>query len=101
MKRKLILVLLHMLTGILFSEKMYAQYPENVDQLRSIPFLPNPLIMDEGGKNTPVENEKQWYQQRKWIKEQYQHWISGTVPPAPGSFKINVLSEKTEDSVLA
>lgn len=100
MKRKLILVLLHMLTGILFSEKMYAQYPENVDQLRSIPFLPNPLIMDEGGKNTPVENEKQWYQQRKWIKEQYQHWISGTVPPAPASFKINVLSEKTEDSVL-
>lgn len=65
----------------------------------SIPYLPEPLILNEGTKNTPVMNEAQWEQKREWIKQQYQHWVSGSVPPAPKTFKSKVVSETTEGGV--
>ncbi|MBX2925117.1 MAG: alpha/beta fold hydrolase [Chitinophagaceae bacterium] len=71
----------------------------SVQQLPSIPFLPDPLVLDEGGKNIPVVNQAQWRQKQVWIREQYQRWISGSVPPAPKTFHVKVLHEKTEDGV--
>lgn len=70
-----------------------------IDQLPSIPFLPNPLVIDEGGKNIPVTTLLQWSQKRQWIKSQYQYWISGSVPPPPASFHASVLSELMENGV--
>ena len=36
----------------------------NIDRLPSIPFLPNPLVLDEGGKNIPVVSQAQWQQKK-------------------------------------
>lgn len=73
---------------------------ESINHLPFIPFLPDPLLIDEGIKNIPIVNKEQWQNKRKWIKEQYQYWIAGTIPPAPDSINVKLLSEKKENGVL-
>lgn len=79
--------------------KRTGELPPDFDAMPSIPFLPNPLVLDEGGKNTPVKNETQWDQQRKYFKEQVQHLISGTFPEPPKNMKAKILEERTEEGV--
>lgn len=79
--------------------------PPNFGKMPSLPFLPDPLILDEGGENIPVETIEQWNKKRAWIKEQAQHWITGPVPPAPGNLRAELLEERqvgelTEQDVL-
>lgn len=73
---------------------------ENIDTLPSLPFLPNPLLINEGKNNIPITNDNQWQEKRKWIGEQYQHWICGSFPPAPDKVFAKIISEKKEGSVL-
>lgn len=65
----------------------------------SIPFLPNPLVLDEAGKNIPIATNIQWQQKREWIKKQYQYWVSGLVPPPPKTIHIKIISEVNEKGV--
>ena len=81
------------------------ELPPDFEQLPSLPFLPDPLILDEGGKNIPVKTMGQWIEKRQWIKEQAQHWITGTMPPSPENLKSTLLEERqigdlTEREVL-
>ena len=85
--------------------KRTGELPPDFDKLPNLPFLPNPLILDEGGKNIPVTTMEQWQKKRKWMTEQAQHWITGTLPPPPENMQIEVLEEKkrgelTERTVL-
>jgi dienelactone hydrolase len=70
-----------------------------IPSMRSIPFLPEPLVLDEGGKNIAVVTFAQWKQKKSWIRDEYQYWISGAVPPAPGNMQVKVLHEKVEDGI--
>jgi len=69
------------------------ELPPDFDSLPSLPFLPDPLVIDEGGKNIPVSTMEQWKQKREQMTRDAQHWITGTVPPPPG----NVISEVVEE----
>ncbi|MBY5959491.1 alpha/beta fold hydrolase [Membranicola marinus] len=85
--------------------KRTGELPPDFDKLPTLPFLPNPLILDEGGKNIPVTTMAQWQKKRTWMTDQAQHWITGTVPPPPDNLQIEMLSEKkrgelTERTVL-
>lgn len=71
----------------------------SISLFASIPFLPEPLVLDEGGKNTPVVTNAQWAQKHEWIKQQYQLWVSGSVPPPPQTFHSRVISETMENGV--
>jgi len=71
------------------------ELPPDFSQMPSLPFLPDPLIIDEGGANTPVETMGQWLEKREWIKQQAQHWITGTVPPPPGNVEAELLDERS------
>lgn len=73
---------------------------EGMKNLPSLPFLPDPLVMDEGNQNIPVTNLYDWNQQKERIRDDYQHYISGTVPPSPASFQVHLLSERKEGEVL-
>ena len=66
------------------------ELPPDFDEMATIPLLPDPLIMNEGGEVTSITTKEQWEKQKKWIREQAQHWILGSVPPAPDNliFKI-------------
>lgn len=77
--------------------KRTGELPPNFESLPSIPFLPDPLVMDEGGKDIPVESLAQWKEQREYLKQQVKHIFSGTFPPPPEDLKINVLEERRND----
>ncbi|MEO6135494.1 MAG: acyl-CoA thioester hydrolase/BAAT C-terminal domain-containing protein, partial [Ginsengibacter sp.] len=75
------------------------ELPPDFDKMPSIPFLPDPLIIDEGGKNIPVKTKQQWQEKREWMKKELQYYITGTYPPAPNNLKVKILSEKKEGTV--
>ncbi len=81
------------------------ELPPDFSAMPSLPFLPNPLILDEGGENVVVTTIAQWKEKREWIKEQAQHWITGTMPPAPENLRSTILKERkigelTEQEIL-
>ncbi|MCK4886595.1 MAG: dienelactone hydrolase family protein [Planctomycetes bacterium] len=75
-------------------QKRTGELPPDFNSMPSLPFLPEPLILDEGGKNIPIETSQQWQEKRQWIKQQVKLWISGTFPPAPENLKAEIISEK-------
>lgn len=70
------------------------ELPPDFDTLPSIPFLPDPLILDEGGKNIPVTSPSLWVEKRKWMKEQLEYYITGSYPPPPENLEAEILSEE-------
>ena len=72
------------------------ELPPDFEQMPSIPFLPDPLIIDEGRQNIPVKTEEQWNEKRKWMKEQLEYYITGTYPPKPENLEVKTLSEKKD-----
>src|SRR5690606_10134871 len=44
------------------------ELPPDFHKMPSIPFLPDPMIIDEGGKNIPVRTLEQWEEKREWLK---------------------------------
>ncbi|MEO6135505.1 MAG: dienelactone hydrolase family protein [Ginsengibacter sp.] len=97
----LIILLTIFISQVSFSQMQARQEAkENIDTLPSLPFLPNPLLTNEGRNNIPVTSNNQWQEKRQWIGEQYQHWICGTFPPAPDKVSAQIISEKKEGSTL-
>jgi cephalosporin-C deacetylase-like acetyl esterase len=76
--------------------KRTGELPPDFDKMPSIPFLPDPLILDEGGKNIPITSMAQWQEKRRWMKEQLEYYITGTYPPPPNKLQANILSEKKD-----
>src|SRR6056297_1056658 len=72
------------------------ELPPDFDQMPSIPFLPDPLILDEGGENIPVTTHEQWEKKREWMRNQLQYYITGTRPPKPDNLQVKVLHEKKD-----
>jgi pimeloyl-ACP methyl ester carboxylesterase len=73
------------------------ELPPDFDKMPSVPFLPDPLILNKDGKDIPITTKAQWQEKKEWIKKEFQHWISGTVPPPPKSFESTILSDTMED----
>ena len=85
--------------------KRTGELPPDFDEMPSLPFLPDPLILDEGGKNISVTTMSQWKEKREEMTRLAQHWITGTIPPAPGNLQVELLEERkleqlTEKTVL-
>lgn len=75
------------------------ELPPNFDKMPSIPYLPDPLTIDEGGKNIQVTDIKQWNKKRKQLEKELQHYITGTFPPPPDNLNFKVLSEKKDGDI--
>lgn len=73
--------------------------PPNFEEMPSIPLLPDPLLIDEGGENIPVRTSAQWNEKRQWIKEQAKHILSGSFPSPPENITAEVLDERVVDGV--
>ncbi len=76
--------------------KRTGELPPDFDQMPSTPFLPEPLVLNKGGVDIPILTKAQWQEKREWIKKEFQHWVSGTVPPPPEHVEATVLSDKME-----
>ncbi|MCC5906747.1 MAG: acetylxylan esterase [Balneolaceae bacterium] len=75
------------------------ELPPNFGEMRSSPFLPDPLILDEGGENIPIRTQSQWEEKRNEIKAYTKHFFSGTFPEPPDNMNIRVLETRTENEV--
>lgn len=75
------------------------ELPPDFERMPSLPFLPDPLVLDEGGLNIPVKTKDQWNEKREWMKEQLKKYITGTFPPVPDNLKSDVISDKMDGEV--
>src|SRR5690625_162172 len=75
------------------------ELPPDFDQMVSIPHLPDPLMIDEGSRDIPIRSPEQWEEKKEWMKEQLQHYITGTFPPPPDNLEAEILSEKMDGEV--
>ncbi len=80
--------------------KRTGELPPDFDRMPSIPFLPDPLIIDEGGKNIPVKTMSQWKEQREWLKKQLEYYITGSCPPKPDNLQSKILDERKEGETV-
>jgi len=80
--------------------KRTGELPPDFDMMPSIPFLPDPLIIDEGGRNIPVTTMSQWEEKREWLRNQLEYYITGTYPPKPENLKSRILSQKKDGETL-
>ena len=76
------------------------ELPPDFDAMPSLPYLPDPLCLDEGGKNIPVSTMHQWQEKREWMRNEIQHWITGTFPPPPNNLEATILSEKKDGKII-
>ena len=81
--------------------KRTGELPPDFDSMPSIPFLPDPLILDEGGKNIPITNTSQWNEKRKWMENEIKKWITGTFPPKPDNMEAKIIDEKTDGNITS
>ena len=79
--------------------KRTGELPPDFDAMPSIPFLPDPLVLDEGGANIPIKTMAQWKKKRAWIMREIQHWLTGTFPPPPKNMVVKTLEERKEGEV--
>lgn len=69
------------------------ELPPDFETMRSVPMLPEPLVLTRNGKDHPVTTKDQWKEKSAWIRKEYQQWISGQAPPPPNNVKAELLSE--------
>ena len=67
------------------------ELPPDFAAMPSTPGLPDPL---EG-----VANSAQWAQRKQWIRAQFEQWVIGKLPPAPGNLRAVVTAERREGDV--
>ena len=77
-------------------QKRTGELPPNFDAMPSIPFLPDPMILDKDGLEIPVASQEQWMEKRKWIESETKHWITGTFPPPPDNLQARIVKEVIE-----
>ena len=80
--------------------KRTGELPPDFDRMPSIPFLPDPLILDEGGTNIPVKTLSQWKEKQEWMRKQLEYYITGTYPPNPGNLQAAVSDERKDGETI-
>ncbi len=80
-------------------QKRTGELPPDFDQLPSSPFLPEPLEITKNGKVNDIKTVTQWQEKRVEIKKQFQHWVSGNIPPAPTNMVSHIISDRNENDI--
>ena len=75
------------------------ELPPDFDAMPGNAELPDPLVIEEVGKEIRIKTREQWRLKREFIKEQLQHWIYGTMPPPPGNVKSKTLKTTKDGKV--
>ncbi len=78
-------------------QKRTGELPPDFSKMKSIPFLPEPLELEKNGQVSQIVTKEEWDEKRLQIKKEFQHWVSGTVPPSPQNMESRVLSDKAEN----
>jgi pimeloyl-ACP methyl ester carboxylesterase len=72
------------------------ELPPDFAVMPSIPYLPDPLIFTENGRQVAVTNEALWNRQKQWIRLQMEQWVFGKMPPSPDNLRAVVTATRRE-----
>jgi dienelactone hydrolase len=72
-------------------QKRTKAQPPDFASMPSRPFLPDPL---EG-----VASPAGWQKRREEIRAKFEHWVTGTMPPAPGNVRATVTGTRQDGGV--
>ncbi len=75
------------------------ELPPDFDSMPSIAGLPDPLLLREGMRTTPITTMEQWERQRQWIRSEFERWVYGRMPPAPDNLRAVVTGTHREGGV--
>ncbi len=70
------------------------ELPPDFSQMPSQPLLPDPLQDLTGLKGGPIETLQDWDRQKAWIREEYQKWVIGRLPPAPDNLEAEIIETR-------
>lgn len=73
--------------------------PPDFRSMPSIPELPDPLMMREGGRTRLVRTVADWETQKKRLRQEIGQWLFGHMPPAPANLRAAVTGTEKEGSV--
>lgn len=71
------------------------ELPPDFDAMRSIPWLPDPLVRYEDGSR--IESAEEWDAYRAELKDLFHHWVIGTMPPPPDNIEVDLITEDKQD----
>ncbi|MBI3209161.1 MAG: alpha/beta fold hydrolase [Candidatus Solibacter usitatus] len=74
-------------------QRRTGELPPDFDKMPSIPGLPDPLLMRDGGR---VATPQQWIKQKEYLRKQIEHWMFGRMPPAPGNVTEEITATRQE-----
>lgn len=72
-------------------QRRTGELPPDFEAMPSIPLLPDSLA--------DVKTASDWQARKRLIREQYQQWIIGRMPPAPGNLRAEITGEHQEGGV--
>src|SRR5688500_5880572 len=72
------------------------ELPPDFDALPSMPDLPDPLVLREGGRTLAVTTPALWTRQRAVLRSGVEPWVFGRMPPAPGNLQSPVTATRRE-----
>jgi dienelactone hydrolase len=72
-------------------QRRTGELPPDFSKLPKRPFLPDPLRQLDSG--APITTQAQWQQQSARIRDLYQQWFIGRMPPAPTNLQATVVKE--------
>jgi len=75
------------------------ELPPDFDSLPTMVDLPDPLALDEQGKQVRITTQEQWARKREVLKEMFQHYVTGRFPPPPNNVRAEILKETTEGEI--
>jgi hypothetical protein len=72
------------------------ELPPDFDAMPSAAELPDPLSLEEGGRQVSVTTPQQWTRKKQWIRQEVEHWVFGAMPPAPDNLRAVVTGSRRE-----
>ncbi len=75
------------------------ELPPDFDALPTQMDLPDPLVLEEQGKQVRIATREQWERKRAWLKKMFEHYVTGSFPPAPGNVEGQVVREAKDGDI--
>lgn len=75
------------------------ELPPDFDALPTMMDLPDPLQLEEQGKQVRITTKEQWARKRVILRELFEHYVTGSFPPPPKNVEAQVLNESTNGEI--
>ena len=75
------------------------ELPPDFDTLPTLMDLPDPLLRDDKGKQVRITTKEQWERKRSFLKQMFQHYVTGRFPPPPGNLQATILRETKDGEI--